>query len=109
MAHGQGGQLLDGHALTDQGSGCGQYVDVVGAEEFAFRAVVQRRQQTGVYHEVDYEGGNVGPFGEFRPVEQETGLIGFGRGGAVGHAHHATSLGSERTVAVHPAGLRSSG
>ena len=95
VAHGQSGQLLDGDALADQGPGRGQHLDVVGAETLAFGAVARGRQQAGVDHQVNHEGGHAGPLGQAGPVEHQAGLIGFGRGDAVGHAPPCYESGPE--------------
>ena len=76
VLYGQGGQLLDGHALADKRAGRGQYLYIVGAELLAFGAVVHRRQQPGVDHQVDDKGGDVGLLGQPGPVEHKTGLVG---------------------------------
>ena len=91
VAHGESGQLLDGHSLSDEGAGRYQHLDVVEAETLAVGAVVQRREQSGADHQINDEGGDAGPLGQSGPVENETGTGGIGRGGAVGHVHHARS------------------
>ena len=91
VAHGQRGQLLHGHSLAYEGAGRRQHLDVVGAEALAVGAVVDGGEQSGVDHQVDDEGGHAGPGRQSGPVENQSGVGGIGRGGAVRHAHHATS------------------
>ena len=106
VAHGQRGQLLDGHTLTHQGAGRHQHVDVVGPEALAVAVVLKWRQQPGVDHEIDDERRDTGTLGKPDSVERETGSGCVGCGiGRVGPVPHATMLRVGKAMPRSGAGL----